>query len=202
MGGEVGQIVVGEDVAGRQEVLRAERVFRGENVHLAGGGGAQNGHGLRDHLGADAVASDHGDVKGVTHAGSPTDCQVAPRKAGNCPKTPASAGPVSLPLGPLRRFCPPFGGPRFGRLGLMSIGLGIFLIVVGAIFAFALQVQVDWIDLQLVGYICLIAGVLVTILGIVLLVRRRQSVTTSRTSIDPVAGERVDSTVSEKDPLQ
>ena len=84
----------------------------------------------------------------------------------------------------------------------MSIGLGIFLIVVGAVFAFALNVQVDWIDLQLVGYICLIAGVLVTILGIVLLVRRRQSITTSRTSVDPVAGQRVDSTVSETDPLQ
>ena len=84
----------------------------------------------------------------------------------------------------------------------MSIGLGIFLIVVGAVFAFALNVQVDWIDLQLVGYICLIAGVLVTILGIVLLVRRRQSITTSRTAVDPVAGQRVDSTVSETDPLQ
>ena len=83
----------------------------------------------------------------------------------------------------------------------MSIGLGIFLIVVGAILAFALQVQVDWIDLQLVGYICLIAGVLVTILGIVLLVRRRQSLTTSRTSVDPVSGERVDATRTETDPL-
>ena len=83
----------------------------------------------------------------------------------------------------------------------MSIGLGIFLIVLGAILAFALQVQVDWIDLQLVGYICLIAGVLVTILGIVLLVRRRQSLTTSRTSIDPASGERVDATRSETDPL-
>ena len=83
----------------------------------------------------------------------------------------------------------------------MSIGLGIFLIVVGAILAFALQVQVDWIDLQLVGYICLIAGVLVTILGIVLLVRRRQSITTQRTSVDPATGERVDSSVSEHDPL-
>jgi uncharacterized protein DUF6458 len=83
----------------------------------------------------------------------------------------------------------------------MSIGLGIFLIVVGAILAFALQVQVDWIDLQLVGYICLIAGVLVTILGIVLLVRRRQSLTTSRTSIDPASGERVDATRTETDPL-
>ena len=83
----------------------------------------------------------------------------------------------------------------------MSIGLGIFLIVLGAILAFALQVQVDWIDLQLVGYICLIAGVLVTILGIVLLVRRRQSLTTSRTSIDPASGERVDATRSETDPM-
>ena len=83
----------------------------------------------------------------------------------------------------------------------MSIGLGIFLIVVGAVLAFALQVQVDWIDLQLVGYICLIAGVLVTILGIVLLVRRRQSLTTSRTSIDPASGERVDATRSETDPM-
>ena len=83
----------------------------------------------------------------------------------------------------------------------MSIGLGIFLIVIGAIFAFALQVQVDWIDLQLVGYICLIAGVLVTILGIVLLVRRRQSMTTQRTQIDPATGSRVDSAVTETDPL-
>jgi hypothetical protein len=83
----------------------------------------------------------------------------------------------------------------------MSIGLGIFLIVLGAVLAFALNVQVDWIDLQLVGYICLIAGVLVTILGIVLLVRRRQSLTTSRTSIDPASGERVDATRSETDPM-
>jgi hypothetical protein len=83
----------------------------------------------------------------------------------------------------------------------MSIGLGIFLIVLGAILAFALNVQVDWIDLQLVGYICLIAGVIVTILGIVLLVRRRQSLTTQRTSIDPATGERIDATRSETDPM-
>ena len=83
----------------------------------------------------------------------------------------------------------------------MSIGLGIFLIVVGAIFAFALQVEVSWIDLQLVGYICLIAGVLVTILGVVLLVRRRQSMTTQRTQVDPATGSRVDSSVTEHDPL-
>ena len=35
----------------------------------------------------------------------------------------------------------------------MSIGAGIALFVIGAILAFALQVTVDWLDLQLVGYI-------------------------------------------------
>jgi len=33
----------------------------------------------------------------------------------------------------------------------MSIGLGIFLFVVGAILRFALNVQLTWIDLHLVG---------------------------------------------------
>jgi len=47
----------------------------------------------------------------------------------------------------------------------------------------------------------LIAGVIVTIIGIVLLVRRRQSVTTQRTTVDPVTGDRTDSAVSETDPL-
>ena len=66
----------------------------------------------------------------------------------------------------------------------MSIGLGIVLFVIGAILAFALNVSVDWIDLQLVGYILMIAGAVVVILGIVLLARRRRSVTTS-TPEDP-----------------
>lgn len=57
----------------------------------------------------------------------------------------------------------------------MSIGSGIFLIAVGAILAFALDVTVDWIDLTLVGYILMAAGVLVTIIGLVLLARRRSA---------------------------
>ena len=73
----------------------------------------------------------------------------------------------------------------------MSIGLGIVLFVIGAILAFALNVSVDWIDLQLVGYILMIAGAVVVILGIVLLARRRRSVTTSHTSVDPATGDRV-----------
>ncbi|HEY9424555.1 MAG TPA: DUF6458 family protein [Microterricola sp.] len=73
----------------------------------------------------------------------------------------------------------------------MSIGLGIFLIAVGAILTFALNVTVDWIDLDLVGYILMAAGAVVTIIGIALLVRRRRSVSTTQTTSDPVRGEQV-----------
>lgn len=83
----------------------------------------------------------------------------------------------------------------------MSIGLGIFLFVVGAVLTFALNVQVDWIDLDLVGYLLMGAGVIVTIIGIALLVRRRQTVTTVRSDVDPATGARVDQRATETDPL-
>ena len=73
----------------------------------------------------------------------------------------------------------------------MSLGLGIVLFVIGAILAFALNLTIDWIDLQLVGYILMAAGVIVIILGIILLARRRRSVATSHTSVDPATGDRV-----------
>lgn len=73
----------------------------------------------------------------------------------------------------------------------MSIGGGILLIVVGAILAFALNVQLDWVNLALVGYILMGAGVIITIIGIVLLARRRRSDTVTRTAVDPTGNERV-----------
>jgi len=73
----------------------------------------------------------------------------------------------------------------------MSIGLGIFLFVVGAILVFALNVSVDVIDLDLVGYILMGAGAVITILGLVLATRRRSSVTTTRSAVDPANGEQV-----------
>jgi hypothetical protein len=84
---------------------------------------------------------------------------------------------------------------------IMSIGLGIFLFIVGAILTFALNVQVDWIDLDLVGYLLMGAGVIVTIIGVALLVRRRQSITTVRSDVDPATGTRVDQRATETDPL-
>jgi membrane-bound ClpP family serine protease len=76
----------------------------------------------------------------------------------------------------------------------VSLGGGIFLIVVGAILAFALNVNVGWIDLHMVGYICLIAGIIITILGIILLTRKRTSRVTRSTTIDPNTGQQVDTT--------
>ncbi|PPF75380.1 hypothetical protein C5B96_16825 [Subtercola sp. Z020] len=73
----------------------------------------------------------------------------------------------------------------------MSLGSGIFLFVVGAILAFAVDIQVAWVDLRVVGYILMAAGVVGIILGIVLITRRRQTTMTDRSAVDPVSGERV-----------
>lgn len=82
----------------------------------------------------------------------------------------------------------------------MSIGFGIFLFVVGAILTFALNITVDWIDLDLVGYLLMGTGVVVTIIGIALLVRRRQSTVTESTTVDPTSGSRVTRRSTDIDP--
>jgi hypothetical protein len=81
----------------------------------------------------------------------------------------------------------------------MSIGAGIFLLVVGAILAFAVDVQVAGIDLRLVGYILMAAGAVGLVLGLVLMTRRRQAVSTTRSAVDPASGERVTRRSSETD---
>jgi hypothetical protein len=66
----------------------------------------------------------------------------------------------------------------------MSIGTGIVLFVIGAVMTFGLNVQADWIDLNLVGYIFMGAGLVVFIVGLVLTMRKRQSVTTISNGVD------------------
>lgn len=73
----------------------------------------------------------------------------------------------------------------------MSIGTGIVLFVIGAVLTFALNVQLDWIDLDLVGYLFMGAGAIVFVIGIVLMARKRQSVTTVHSGVDPVSGANV-----------
>lgn len=64
----------------------------------------------------------------------------------------------------------------------MGIGTGIFLIVVGAILAFAVQDSIDGVDLTMIGYICLGAGVLALIIS--LIVNAQRSNTSHRTVVD------------------
>lgn len=73
----------------------------------------------------------------------------------------------------------------------MSMGFGIFLFAVGAILAFAVNVSLDWIELSTVGYILMAAGVVMVIIGAVLMARKRSSVTTQRTQVDPANGDQV-----------
>ena len=66
------------------------------------------------------------------------------------------------------------------------------MFVIGAILTFALNFQVDWINLDLVGGLLMGAGVIVFILGLVFMLRRRQSVTTVHSAVDPTSGESVE----------
>jgi len=63
----------------------------------------------------------------------------------------------------------------------MSLGTGIVLFVIGAILAFALNVQVPWADLHMIGYILMGAGVVAFLVGIVLMARRRRTDVITRT---------------------
>lgn len=83
-------------------------------------------------------------------------------------------------------------GPRpTERNSTMSIGFGIFLVVVGAILVYAVNVDVSGLDLNMIGYILMGAGVIVVLIGIALLLRRRSVSTTQRSAVDPATGDRV-----------
>jgi Domain of unknown function (DUF6458) len=66
----------------------------------------------------------------------------------------------------------------------MSIGTGIGLFVVGAILAFAIRLPNTVVALPLIGYILMAAGVVVFIIGLVFMLRKRQSITTVQSGVD------------------
>ncbi|GAA3902415.1 DUF6458 family protein [Microbacterium invictum] len=72
----------------------------------------------------------------------------------------------------------------------MGIGTGIVLFVIGAILVFAVNVEVEWVNLDMVGYILMGAGVVVFLIAIILMVRRRTTQSVTHTT-DPAVGERV-----------
>lgn len=72
----------------------------------------------------------------------------------------------------------------------MGIGTSIFLIAVGAILTFALNASVGGVDLDVVGWILMAAGVLGLIMTSLVWGRRRQVVAT--TADEPVEYRRVE----------
>ncbi|MDQ0727650.1 DUF6458 family protein [Microbacterium sp. W4I20] len=74
----------------------------------------------------------------------------------------------------------------------MGIGTGIAIFVIGAILVFAVNVDTGGIvDLDLIGYILMGAGVVVFLISLVLVMRSRRTETVARTSVDPASGEQV-----------
>ena len=69
----------------------------------------------------------------------------------------------------------------------MGIGGSIFLIAIGAIIAFAVDVQVGWLDLQVVGWVLMVAGAIALVLLLIYSNRRRTTVTSSTDPRDPRA---------------
>ncbi len=70
----------------------------------------------------------------------------------------------------------------------MSLGLGIFLLVVGGICAFGIRDQWSAIDLTAIGYVCMGAGVLAIVLSLILSQQRRgaaRTTTVERRDIPP-----------------
>lgn len=49
----------------------------------------------------------------------------------------------------------------------MTTGTGVALVVIGAILSFAVKDSIPGVNLTLIGYICMGAGVLAVILGLV-----------------------------------
>lgn len=64
----------------------------------------------------------------------------------------------------------------------MGLGLGIVLLVIGAIMSFGISDRIEGVDLVIVGYILMGAGALTIILGLVM--QNQRSNTTHREVID------------------
>jgi Domain of unknown function (DUF6458) len=84
---------------------------------------------------------------------------------------------------------------------LMGIGSGILVFVIGFILAFAVNVQLSWISLQLVGYLLMGAGLVIFVISLALTLKKRQTVVTTHTAVDPDHNEKVVSHSTKSDQM-
>ncbi|MGS2614029.1 DUF6458 family protein [Micromonospora sp. LZ34] len=73
----------------------------------------------------------------------------------------------------------------------MGIGGSIFLIALGAIFAFAVQADLGWLDLSVVGWVLMLAGVAGLLVTLYVWNSRRRTVVATPAREDRVVAERV-----------
>jgi hypothetical protein len=76
----------------------------------------------------------------------------------------------------------------------MGIGVGLFLIAVGAVLTFAVDTAVNGVNINTIGVILMIVGALGLALDLIIFAPRRRSVTTydaAAAPAAPVARERV-----------
>lgn len=81
----------------------------------------------------------------------------------------------------------------------MGIGSGIFLSALGAILAFAVRDNLDGVDLTMVGYILLAAGILVVALSALMSNQKRQHTAVTSTT-GPDGRQSVEEVHSETSP--
>src|SRR5690242_9214112 len=74
------------------------------------------------------------------------------------------------------------------ELGAVGIGGSIFLIAAGAILAWAVHIQAGWLDLRVVGYVLMVAGLFGLILTLWFWSNRRRAVSTRVSSVSTPPG--------------
>ncbi|HZM79290.1 MAG TPA: DUF6458 family protein [Candidatus Limnocylindrales bacterium] len=68
----------------------------------------------------------------------------------------------------------------------MGIGASILLIAIGAILTFALNVQVGWLDLDVVGWVMMLAGAVGLIFTVLIWGPRHRRTMVTRDTVDSV----------------
>lgn len=66
----------------------------------------------------------------------------------------------------------------------MSIGLGIFLIALGAILSFAISDALPGVNLEMIGWILMAAGLATTVISVILMSQRRTVAAGTRTTVE------------------
>ena len=73
----------------------------------------------------------------------------------------------------------------------MGIGLGVFLIIVGAVLAFGVKAQFNDFDLTTIGYILMGGGVLVILLSLIIFMPRTRRARSTAVTTDSLGRQAV-----------